>query len=175
MGHFTGKPYISWILMVKTMVSILIISRDDVRFFIAGELRKRSARTWTKMDRMLWMRPFRCKDDVRWLSERIWCGFGPENVGLIYVNIPNEIAIFHGGIMISKTIGYNGVHYFQTHLCEESEFRKTKNNESTIWMGIYGRLHGAGIFSYKIGWFWTRANVGKCSIHGAYGWELHIV
>ena len=31
---------------------------------------------------------------------------------------PNEIAIFNDGIMISKTIGYNGVHtiFRQTHL-----------------------------------------------------------
>ena len=31
------------------------------------------------------------------------------------VNIPNEIAIFRNGIMISKTIGFRGLAYFQTH------------------------------------------------------------
>ena len=35
-----------------------------------------------------------------------------ENAGYI----PNEIAIFQNGIMISKTIGYNGVHnIFKPH------------------------------------------------------------
>ena len=32
-----------------------------------------------------------------------------------WVNIPNEIAIFQNGIMISKTIGYNGLHYIFRH------------------------------------------------------------
>ena len=32
-----------------------------------------------------------------------------------WVNLPNEIAIFHDGIMISKTIGYNGVHNIFRH------------------------------------------------------------
>ena len=38
-----------------------------------------------------------------------------ENVGYV----PNEIAIYIIGIMIMKTIGYNGVHYFQTHPNDE--------------------------------------------------------
>ena len=50
----------------------------------------------------LWERYGNCLEDYMGLSE---------NVGLIFLmKWP-----FKNGIMISKTIGYNGVHYFQTH------------------------------------------------------------
>ena len=39
-------------------------------------------------------------------------GFGPENVGLIF---PMKFLPFKNGIMISKTIGFRGLAYFQTH------------------------------------------------------------
>ena len=65
------------------------------------------------------------------LKSSVFCwgiyGFGPENVGLIFPMIASHLV----GIMISKTIGFFGVHniFRQTHMdaSEDQGYQNGKN------------------------------------------------
>ena len=85
------------------------------------------------------------------------------------------------GSLASHTPG-TGKTAVVSHILPEAQgdFTATNQGEKTIW-DIGGKSwpwnfpyanHGAGIFTYKTGWFFRAnvgANVGKYSIHGAYG------